>query len=74
MITENEKQIADMQCIVFRKAQKKWSLSPKDCAKIFRKYKLLDFIKSCYEVLHISSYNCVVEDLEDILKSKGVTL
>lgn len=66
--------IADMQCRVFRMAQLKWHLSASACADLFRKYKLLDFIAECYGVLHISSYECAVEDLEDILASKGVNV
>lgn len=29
--------------------------------------------KEIYEPLHVSSYDCVANDLEDILKSKGVS-
>ena len=64
--------IADMQCWVFRKAQKKWNLTPAECADVFRKYDLLGFISECYDLLHVSSYQRALEDVEEILQSKGV--
>lgn len=63
--------IADMQCWVFRMAQKKWKLNPEECAAIFKKYEVLDFISSCYDILHLSSYQCALEDIEETLKNKG---
>ena len=66
--------IADMQCWVFRKAQKKWNISPVQCAKIFKKYDLLGYISECYDLLHVSSYQCALEDVEDILREKGVSI
>ena len=66
--------IADMQCWVFRKAQKKWNISPSECTEVFKKYDLLGFISECYELLHVSSYQRALEDVEEILHSKGVAI
>ncbi len=66
--------IADMQCWVIRKAQEKWNMTPRECVKIFRQYNLLEFISECYELLHVSSYQHALEDIEDILKRNGVVL
>ena len=66
--------IADMQCWVFRHAQKKWNLAPATCAEIFRKYDLLGYIAECYDLLHVSSYQCALDDIEDILRRKGVAV
>ena len=41
MMSQTQIGIADMQCWVFRKAQKKWNLTPAECADVFRKYDLL---------------------------------
>ena len=65
--------IADMQCWVFRHAQKKWRLSPSACADLFKKYDLLGYIAECYDLLHVSSYQCALDDIEDILHRKEVT-
>ena len=72
----NQRQIgiADMQCWVFRHAQKKWNLSPLECTSIFKKYDLLGFISECYDLLHVSSYQAALDDVEDILRSKGVAI
>jgi hypothetical protein len=66
--------IADMQCWVFRKAQRKWNISPSQCAQLFRKYDLFGFISECYDLLHVSSYERVLDDIEDILRRKGVVI
>ena len=73
-MTQEQIGIADMQCWVFRKAQKKWNISPAECAEIFKKYDLLGFISECYDLLHVSSYLCALDDIEGILRSKGVSL
>ena len=66
--------IADMQCWVFRKAQRKWNISPSQCAQLFRKYDLFGFIAECYDLLHVSSYERALDDVEDILHRKGVSV
>ena len=66
--------IADMQCWVFRKAQRKWNIPPSQCAQLFRKYDLLGFISECYDLLHVSSYERALDDVEDILRRQGVSV
>lgn len=69
---EEKNGIADMQCWVFRKAQKKWNLSPAVCAEVFKKHELLRYIADCYELLHVSGYERALEDVEEILRREGV--
>ncbi len=66
--------IADMQCWVFRKAQKKWKKTPAECADLFKKYDLFGFISDCYDLLHVSSYQCALEEVEGILHNRGVAV
>lgn len=73
-MTDEQLDIADMQCWVFRKAQMKWNISPSDCAKIFKQYDILGFISECYDILHLNSYDCALHDVEELLKNKGVEL
>ena len=73
-MTERQKDIADMQCWVFRMAQSKWEMTAKDCAELFKKYDLLGFVSECYDLLHVSSYNNALEDIEDILRANGVNV
>lgn len=63
--------IADMECWVFRMAQKKWNISGNACAEVFRKYDVLGFIHECYDLLHLTSYACVLDDVERMIKNRG---
>lgn len=65
--------INHMKCYLFRMAQQKWNLSPSMTAKIFNENKLFDYIANCYDSLHLSSYQLVLNDLETIIKNRGVT-
>lgn len=66
--------IADMHCWIFRMAQEKWNIPPEDCADLFKKYDILGFISECYELLHVSSYENALADVEDILQANGVSI
>lgn len=63
--------IQNMQTWIFRKAQIKWNVSPHRCVEIFKKNKIFDFISECYELLHVSSYDCALEEVECILRANG---
>lgn len=71
-MSKEELDIADMQCWVFRMAQKRWQISAAKCADIFEQYQILDFIHDCYDILHLSSYECALDEIERMLKNKGV--
>lgn len=73
-MSERELDIADMQCWVFRMAQSKWNIPSSACAELFKKYDILGFISECYDILHLNGYNCVLQDVETLLKNKGVTI
>ena len=66
--------IADMQCWIFRMAQTRWKMSAKDCTELFKKYNILGFIADCYDILHLNSYECALNDVETLLKNRGVTV
>ena len=69
---EHDIDLADMQCWVFRMAQKRGKKSPEACAKIFHDYDILEFISKCYDFLHLSSYKCALDDVEEMLKNRGI--
>ena len=73
-MTAQKIDVDDMTCWVFRLAQKKWNISSDECAMLFKKYGLFAYIEECYDILHLSSYESVVSDLEDILKTNGITI
>ncbi len=67
-----DKDINDMQCWIFRHAQKKWGLTASACADLFKRYQIFDFIEKCYDILHLSSYSCALGDVEKLLRNRGV--
>ena len=73
-MSERDIDISDMQCWVFRMAQARWKMSAKDCTALFKKYNILGFIADCYDILHLNSYECALNDVEELLKNRGVTV
>ena len=73
-MSQKQIEIADMQCWVFRHAQRDWDLSPAACTELFRRYNLLGYIADCYELLHVSGYQCALNDIKQILANEGVTV
>lgn len=73
-MTQREIDIADMKCWIFRMAQTKWNISPSECSRLFKEYDILGFISECYDILHVSSYECALRDVEDILRANGVNI
>lgn len=73
-MSEHQIDIADMQCWVFRMAQTKWNISAKECTEIFKKYDIYGFISECYDILHLSSYECALNDVEEMLRNRGVSV
>lgn len=73
-MSQDQINITDMQCRIFRMAQKKWNLSPDACADLFKQYDILGFISECYDVLRLSSYQCALSDVEELLRNRGVDI
>jgi hypothetical protein len=71
-MSQNQIDIADMQCWIFRMAQTKWNMSPIECARLFKQYDVFGFIENCYDMLHLSSYQCTLDDVEEMLRNNGV--
>ena len=64
--------IHHMETWLFYQAQKKWGKTPEETAKIFEQYGLFDYVADCYDYLHLSSYDLALENIEMLLKNKGV--
>lgn len=73
-MSQNQIDIFDMQCWIFRMAQTKWNLSVQECIGIFKKYDIFGFIERCYDILHLSSYQCALDDVEEMLRNRGVAV
>ncbi len=73
-MSQREINITDMQCSIYRMAQRKWNITPAECTDLFQKYNIFGFISDCYDTLHLSDYACTLRDVEEILRNNGVTV
>ena len=69
-----EQEINLMKCWLFRNATIRWKLSPVQTADLFEKYALYQFVTDCYDLLHVSSYDCALDELESVLAANGVKI
>lgn len=67
-------EILDMQVRIFRKFQMRHHMEPKDALRIFETNDILSFISECYELLHVSGDECVLDDIDTILANQGVMI
>lgn len=47
---------------------KKYNLTLEESAKLFEKYHILDYISVCYDYLHLSGTEYIVEDIAERIK------
>ena len=52
----------------------KYKLTRAAVNEIFSKYKIWQYIESCYEVFHLNGDEYNLDDISEYLKSKGVVL
>ena len=55
-------------CIELYKSKK--NLNGKQVMEIFRKYKIGEYIVSCFEALHTTGENYIVEDIDLYIKAR----
>ena len=67
-------EVLDMQIRVFRKFQLRHHLTPKETLRVFESCDILGFISECFELLHVSGDECVLDDVDRILANRGVLL
>lgn len=63
-----------IQIHLFRLAQEKWNLNEQTCSEIFNKYKIYDYIETCYEFFHVQGDEANLSDIEEYLKNNGAEL
>ena len=73
-MSQEQINISHMQCWMFRLAQSRWNKTPEETAALFIRHDVLSFIAEFYDTLHLSSYVHVLEEIETMLKQKGVLL
>ena len=74
-LTKNQKDdLFLIQVRLFRLAQNSWDLSAEKCSSLFNKYKVYDYIETCYDFFHIQGDEANLDDIAGYLKNKGVVL
>lgn len=63
-----------MEARVFREFCNRMSIPAKKANEIFNNYKIWEYIESCYETLHLSGDECVIDDIEHILAKRGIKI
>ncbi|WP_407435019.1 DUF3791 domain-containing protein [Treponema sp.] len=63
-----------IQIRLFRLAQNKWNLDEKECSNLFNKYKIYDYIETCYEFFHLQGDEANLTDIENYLKNNGAEI
>ena len=63
-----------IQIRLFRLAQNKWHLDEEQCSKVFNKYKIYDYIETCYEFFHVQGDDANLNDIENYLKNNGAKI
>lgn len=67
-------QITYMQARLVRLASQEWNMSLIAVTSIFTEFKVLQFIRECFDIFHVEGDYAVLDDIIDYLKSKGVRL
>ena len=61
-----------IQIRLFRLFQSKWNLDEQKCSELFNKYKIYDYIETCYEFFHVQGDDANLADIEQYLENNGV--
>ena len=63
-----------MELRLLRIFREKFHLNGCEANDLFVKHGIWDYIEECYDALHVSSDECALAEVENILKNKGVAL
>ena len=63
-----------IQIRLFRLAQAKWNVDEEKCSSIFNKYKVYDYIGTCYAFFHIQGDDANLLDIESYLVNNGAAI
>ena len=67
-------EILYMEARVFMGFLRKFNIKAKEANQIFEDYGIWEYIEQCYDLLHVSGDEYVLNDIEKILKNKGVKI
>ena len=65
-------EIIFLEARVFRKFCEQVKVSPIEANKLFDRYGIWEYMEDAYDMLHLSSDECTIEDIIEILKVNSV--
>ena len=71
---ESEKDKRRILVRLFHKAAVQWKLSVNECADLFDKYDVDNYISEAYDFFHVQGDDANLADIEQYLKNNGVKL
>ena len=69
-----QEQILYMQTRLTRVAAEKWHKSLAAAANIYRRYGVLEYIESGYDLFHVQGDEATFEEIENYLRAKRVAI
>ncbi len=60
-----------MEARVFSEFLHRFNMSPKEANRLFENYGIWEYIENCYDLLHTSGDEYVLNDIIMILRNKG---
>lgn len=73
-MSPRQSDIADMKCWLLRLAQKRWRMPAVQVAQLFSEAGVYDYVTELYDLLHLSSNERALDDIETYLTAKGYSL
>ncbi|MEC4271822.1 DUF3791 domain-containing protein [Adlercreutzia sp. R25] len=73
-MSPRQSDIADMKCWLLRLAQKRWRMPAAHVTQLFSEASVYDYVTELYDLLHLSSYERALDDVETYLIAKGYSL
>lgn len=67
-------EILYMEARVFMEFLKKFNMKAKEANQIFENYGIWKYIEDCYDLLHVSGDEYVLNDIVKILNNKGARI
>lgn len=73
-MSPRQSDIADMKRWLLRLAQKRWRMPAARVAQLFSEAGVYDYVTELYDLLHLSSNERALDDIETYLTAKGYSL
>ncbi len=73
-MSPRQSDIADMKCWLIRLAQTRWEMTAAEVARLFREAEVYSYITELYDLLHLSSYDRALDDVEAYLETRGYSV